>query len=99
MARCVRARSRSPSRRVVGQVLDLGPRVRVVGQPPLDPDALDADGGERPAAVGQLLGLDDAGHGADVGAHVAAADLAPPLDEHDAELAGRRRGSPATMAR
>ena len=60
--------------------------LRVVGQPLDDPDAADADGGQRPAAVGELGGLDDAGDGADVGAHVAAADLAPPLDQHDAEL-------------
>ena len=44
-----------------------------------------ATSAQRPS--GSSRGLDDAGHGADVGADVAAADLAPPLDQHDAELA------------
>ena len=45
----------------------------------------DADGAERAATVGELGRLDDPRDGADAEAHVAAADLAPALDEHDAE--------------
>ena len=39
---------------------------------------------QRPS--GSSARLDDPGHGAHVGAHVVAADLAPPLDQHDTEL-------------
>ena len=78
--------------------------IRVVGEPLARPGS----GGCRPrrSPTGRRrsgVGLDDAGHGADAGADVAAADLAPPLDEHDAELrlAGEavRRPAPGSAAR
>ncbi len=82
-------------RRGIVPLLDLGPGVRIVVQPLDDSDPHDADGAEREPTVGQLGRLDDLGDGAHTEAHVATADLAPPLDEDDAELAGRHRGSRA----
>ena len=73
--------------------LDLGTRERVVGEPLLHPEAVGADGGEQVAAVGCARGVDDARDGADVEARVAAADLAPALDEHDSEPAVAARGT------
>ena len=80
---------------LVGPVLDLGPRVRVVVQPPRHPHAgavPTAATRERPS--GSSRGLEDAGDGADVGADVAAAHLATP-----ARSARRRtRPSPARQS-
>ncbi len=67
-----------------------------------DPDALDADRAESEPTVGQLGRLDDLRDRADAEADVATTHLAPPLDEHHAELtvagetvAGELRGSEA----
>jgi hypothetical protein len=70
-----------------GPLVDLRLGVRVVGEPALDADAMDADDAEDPAAVGQFLGAHDASQRADVGADVAPAHLGSPLYEHDAERA------------
>jgi hypothetical protein len=48
---------------------------------------VDAERAQDPAPVGQLLGAGDASQRSHVGADVAAADLGPPLDEHDAKRA------------
>ena len=70
----------------IGPRLDIGERIRLVAQPPVDPDAFGAHGHHREPPVGELAVIDDARRHADVGSDIAAADLAPPLDEHDAEL-------------
>ena len=62
-----------------------GPRVRIVVEPPVDANALGADGRDGVAAVVETRGLDDLGDRADVGAQITAADLAPPFDQDDAE--------------
>lgn len=67
--------------------LDIGPRMRIVGKPPLYPEAFASDGFEEPAAVGQLPGLHDLGHGPEFEAFVSAPDLLAPLDEYHAEAA------------
>jgi hypothetical protein len=72
---------------LLGEIRDLGARVRIVGQPPLDPDAPNADRCQRVAAIGELLRADDLRDGAEREARVAAADLAPAFDQDDTELA------------
>ena len=70
----------------VGPLLHLGPRIGVVLEPGAHPDPAGPDGHDGVATVAELGDLDHAGHHADRRAHVTAADLAPPLDEDDAEL-------------
>ena len=79
-------RARRRAARRFDELDDLGARVRVVGEPPLDAKPRDADDREREPAVGELGRRHDVRDGADAEAHVAATDLAPALDEHDTEL-------------
>ena len=86
VARAASAAS-SATRFGLAEHVDLGAGYGSSVEPPLDPEALGADGGEQVAAVGRARRLDDAGDGADVEARVATADLVAALDEHDAEPA------------
>ena len=74
------------SRPDLGPVGRLGPRVGVVVEPPLDPDAPEAHRPHHEATVGHLVGLEDAGDRAGIGADVASADLGAAGDEDHPEL-------------
>ena len=70
----------------LGQLDDLGARERILGQPALDPNSRRADDGQCEPVFGQLCELHDVRERPDAEPDVAATDLAPPLDQHDAEL-------------
>src|SRR4029453_11201269 len=82
----------------LAEQLDLFPRERGVRQPFAHAQAAGALRGRDVPAVGQPPGGDDAGDGPDREPRVAAADLAPALDEHDSELAVAGEARPGPRA-
>ena len=68
------------------EVFHLRPGVGLVGQPLQHPDPPGPDGVEADETRLVQAGLHDRGHRSDGGAHVAAAHLRAPLDEHHPEL-------------
>lgn len=72
--------------RIVRPLVDIGERVRVIGQPGIHPDASGSYGNHGVPPVADLGDLNELGDGADHRALVTAADFAPPLDERDSEL-------------
>ena len=77
----------------IGPVLDLGDRVRVVGEPPLHPDAPHPDRDQRPAAVRQLGRLHDARHRARPRSARRRRRPRSPARSARRRTRGRRRGS------
>ena len=80
-----------PQRSVVNGVglrprFRVGAGVRIVGQPLEDAQPSQSGGDDLEPAIAQRRHTNDAGHRANRRTHVAATDLAPPLDQHDAEL-------------
>jgi hypothetical protein len=70
----------------LAEELDVGTRERIVGKPRADAEATGTDGREQIPAIGKTPGRDDAGDRSDGEPRVTPTDLAPTLDEDDAEL-------------
>ncbi len=70
----------------IGPVVDVGDRIRIVGQPCVDPDAPSPDGDEGVAVLVDRVDLQHLGNGADHRSIVAAAGLPTVGDECLAEL-------------